>query len=324
MKNFDLIVVGGGPAGLSAAITAQSEGLQTLLIEHKPDGCGGQAGESTAIENFLGFPEGVTGKDLSERAVAQAEKFGTEFLVPAGVINIQKSDGKILVSTDDGTIIPTRTAILALGVSYRLLEAEGVARLVGHGIKYGSPHVTDTYEGGNMIVVGGANSSGQAVVHLCKRPGCMVHMIVRNETLSTNMSSYLIDRINGAKNAMVHYNSQIKEARGSRSLEQIVLSTPEGEQVLEAKDMFISIGGIAKTAWLPEGVVRDSKGFICTGNDISTGYWKQTRPPLFLETSIPGVFAAGDVRHGSIKRVASAVAEGAIAVQNIHGYLALK
>jgi len=324
LNNYDLVVVGGGPAGMSAAITAESEGLQTLLIEREAEGCGGQAGESSAIENYLGFPDGVTGKELSERAVTQARKFGTEFLVPSAVVGIQQSDGKIIITTDDGTMIPTRTVILGVGVQYRLLEADGISRLLGHGIKYGSPHLENSYEKKSVIVVGGANSAGQAVVHLSKHHGCEAHMVVRNETLSTNMSAYLIDRITKSSNINVHFKSQVKEVRGTRTLESVTLSTPSGEEVLECGAMFITIGGIAKTAWLPESIVRDNKGFICTGNDIPTGYWKPNRPPFFLETSLPGVFAVGDVRHGSIKRVSSAVAEGAIAVQNIHGYLTLK
>ena len=323
MKNYDLIVVGGGPAGMSAAITAESEGITTLLIERNSEGCGGQAGESTAIENFFGFPQGITGKELSARGIEQCQKFGTDFLVPARVSNLQPSDGKILVTTEDGTILPARTVILALGVSYRLLEAEGVSRLVGRGVKYGSPQVDKVYHG-NVVVVGGANSAGQAAVYLCKQPGCMVHMVVRNEALSSSMSEYLIERLNKAPNVQIHYNAQVKEAKGGGSLDSIIISTPGGEQALEAESMFISIGGVAKTGWLPEGVVRDEKKLIYTGNDIPTGYWKAARPPFFMETSMPGVFAAGDSRHGSIKRVASAVAEGAIAVQNLHNYFALK
>jgi thioredoxin reductase (NADPH) len=325
MKNYDLIVVGGGPAGMSAAITAQSEGIGTLLIEGESNGCGGQAGESTAIENYLGFPEGLTGVELTERAVEQARKFGAEFLAPTRVVGVAPSDGKILVTTDDGTIIPTRNVILALGVSYRNLEAEGVSRLIGRGVKYGSPTVGDSYEKTCVVVVGGANSSGQAVVYLAKQPNCDVHMVIRNDTMSANMSAYLIERINATPNIKVHYRTQVKEAYGKKKLEGVVLTSPEGDHKVDANRMFITIGGTAKTEWLAgSNVARDPKGYICTGNDIPTGYWKPVRPPFFMETSIPGVFAAGDVRHSSIKRVASAVAEGAIAVQNIHGYLALK
>ncbi|MFZ2150342.1 MAG: NAD(P)/FAD-dependent oxidoreductase [Minisyncoccia bacterium] len=311
---------------MSAAITAESEGLTTLIVERSTDGCGGQAAESTSIENFLGFPAGVTGKELADRAISQCEKFGTVFMVPARVSNVQQSDGKLLVTTEDGTIIPTRTVILALGVSYRPLEVEGVARLIGRGVKYGSPKVDESYEG-DVVVVGGANSAGQAVIFLCKQKGCRVHMVVRNEALSSTMSAYLIERIKAASNIVMHYNSQVKEAHGDPRLESVVITSPTGNEVVNAKEMFISIGSVAKTKWLPDGIALDERGQIYTGNDVPTGHWRLTqlpRPPFFMETSMPGVFAAGDVRHGSIKRIASAVAEGAMAVQNIHGYLALK
>ncbi len=321
MNNYDLIVIGGGPAGMSAAITAQSEGLSTLLIEKDETGCGGQAGESSAIENYFGFPEGINGLELSQRGVDQARKFGTEFLVPSRVARLEQSDGKILVTTEDGNIYPARTVILALGVAYRRLDADGIGAYLGNGVKYGSPSLGQSFEGKRVVVVGGANSAGQAVVHLCRQAGCEVHMVVRNETLSSNMSAYLIDRIKKAP-VNSHYLSKVKRVGGASKLEEIVISTPEGDKTISTDEMFIMIGAEPKTFWLEKTVARDEKFFLYTGNDIPTGWWKLQRPPLSMESSMAGVFVAGDVRHGSIRRVASAVAEGAMAVQNIHGYLA--
>ncbi len=321
MDNYDVVIVGRGPAGLGAAITAESEGLKTLLIEREKDGCGGQASESSAIENYFGFPEGLTGAELASRGIAQALKFGTEFLGPCNIVSLKQSDGRVLVTADDGTVIPSKTVILALGATHRRLDdVPGIAHLLGKGVKYGSPPLTHPFEGA-AVVIGGANSAGQAVLHLSKQPGCDVHMLIKKSDLSASMSAYLIDRIKKSK-IRIHYNCQIREAVGNGKLEKILVLKPEGESQIICQHLFICIGEVTNTEWMAGILSRDEKGFVCTGNDIPTGWWNlASRSPLFLETSIPGVFAAGDVRHSSIKRLASASAEGTIAVQNILSYL---
>jgi thioredoxin reductase (NADPH) len=321
---YDLVVVGAGPAGLAAAVYGASEGLKTLVIE--PDAPGGQAGSSSRIENYLGFPSGVTGSELGRRAHTQASRFGAEFLVQRATG--LRLDGQYrFVKLGDGREVSSHSVLLSPGVQYRKLDVPGADRLTGVGIYYGAALVeAASCKGEDVFIVGGANSAGQAALHFAKYARS-VTMLVRGDGLSVTMSKYLIDEIGITSNIGVETRTQVIEASGGERLECLKLRGPGGERVVQASSLFVFIGAAPVTAWLPDGVLRDEKGFVLAGPDLRVNggwpeVWKEPREPFLLESSVPGVFVAGDVRHGSVKRVASAVGEGSIAVQLVHQYLA--
>lgn len=321
---YDLVVVGAGPAGLGAAVYAASEGLSTLILE--PEAPGGQAGSSSRIENYLGFPSGITGADLARRAHVQATRFGAEFLTQRAT-GIRVENEYRFVQMADGREVSCRVCLLSLGVRYRKLDAPGIAELTGKGVYYGAALVeARSCSGEEVYVVGGANSAGQAAMHFSKFAR-RVTMLVRTSSLEQSMSKYLIDQIAGTSNIVVETHTEVLEACGAGRLEGLKLRTAAGEEIRPASALFIFIGAAPQTEWLPGAILRDANGFVLTGSEMrmqatGSGLWKEDREPYLLETSIPGIFAAGDVRHGSVKRAATAVGEGAIAVQFMHQYLA--
>ncbi|GAA0947983.1 response regulator [Actinocorallia libanotica] len=322
---YDLIVVGGGPAGLGAAVYGASEGLRTLLVERQATG--GQAGQSSRIENYLGFPDGVSGAQLTDRARRQAVKFGTEILTSCDVVGLRAEGPARVLTFDDGREIAAHTVIIATGVSYRELEAPGVAELTGRGVFYGSAmteaaHCTDE----DVYLVGGANSAGQAAVYFA-RYAPSVTLLVRGESLEASMSHYLIEQLRALDNVHVRLRTQVGEAFGDQGLQGLRLTGAEGGgEEVPAGHLFVFIGARPHTDWLEGVVERDEHGFIRTGADLVTdgrrpAGWLPDRDPWLLESSLPGVFVAGDVRADSVKRVASAVGEGAMAVTLVHRYL---
>jgi thioredoxin reductase (NADPH) len=320
--HYDLVVVGAGPAGLGAAVYASSEGLRTLVMER--EAVGGQAGTTSVIRNYLGFPRGVGGADLTGRALQQASQFGAEFVYARSAQKLRSEGPDRVLTLADGTDVATRAVVIATGVRYRRLGAAGLDRLVGAGVFYGAA-VTEApaMSGQHVYVVGGANSAGQAAVHLAKY-AASVTLVVRSGTLAAGMSDYLVKEIATAKNVTVRLSTEVVGVHGAGQLEELSLRTL-GQHVerVPAAALFILIGAEPHTDWA-EAVERDERGFLLTGSDIPAGgsrAWPLERAPMLLETSMPGVFAAGDVRHGSIKRVASAVGEGAVTVQLIHSYL---
>jgi thioredoxin reductase (NADPH) len=321
---YDITVVGAGPAGLAAAVYGASEGLKTLIIE--PEAPGGQAGSTSRIENYLGFPAGVTGADLGRRAHMQASRFGAEFLTQraAGL----RIDGQYrFVQLADGREVSSHVVLLAPGVQYRRLAIPGADQLTGCGIYYGAALVeAASCKDEEVYVVGGANSAGQAALHFSKFARG-VTMLVRGPGLTSSMSKYLIDEIERTSNIVVAASTQVVKADGDGHLESLCLSGPNGEYRVQASSLFVFIGAQPGVEWLPPSILRDEKGFVLAGPDLRRDgkmpeSWREAREPFLLETSVPGVFVAGDVRHGSIKRVASAVGEGSIAVQFAHQYLA--
>jgi thioredoxin reductase (NADPH) len=319
-----MVVVGAGPAGLAAAVYGASEGLRTVVIE--PVAPGGQAGSSSRIENYLGFPSGVTGADLGRRAHTQATRFGAEFVTQRATG--LRIDGQYrFVQLADGREVSSHVVLLAPGVQYRKLGIPGSDRLTGRGIYYGAALVEAVAcKDEDVFVVGGANSAGQAALHFAKL-ACKVTMLVRGEGLSATMSKYLIDEIERTSNIVVEPRTQVLEAVGEERLEALQLSGPKGEFQVPATSLFVFIGAAPGTGWLPPSILKDEKGFLLAGPDLMKDgklpeVWKEEREPFLLESSVPGVFVAGDVRHGSVKRVASAVGEGSIAVQFVHQYLA--
>ena len=321
---YDLVVVGGGPAGLAAAVYGTSEGLHTLVVE--PDAPGGQAGSSSKIENYLGFPSGLSGADLARRAYAQASRFKAEFLTQC-VTGIRAQNQYTIVRTGDGREVSCRVCLIATGVNYRRLEAPGIDQFTGKGVYYGAALVeARSCADENVFIIGGANSAGQAAMHFSKYAG-QVTMLVRAESLEKSMSKYLIDQITQTSNIRVETRSQVVEAMGETRLECVKIRNSDREEVRAASGLFIFIGAAPVTDWLPGEIMRDPNGFILSGPDLKVEsklprVWREEREPFLLETSMPGVFVAGDVRHGSVKRVASAVGEGSIAVQFMHQYLA--
>jgi thioredoxin reductase (NADPH) len=323
---YDLIVIGGGPAGLGAAVYGASEGLRTVLVERTATG--GQAGQSSRIENYLGFPDGVSGAQLTDRARRQAAKFGAEVLTTRNVVALDVCGSARRVSFEDGSSIDAHTVILATGVTYRQLAAPGLAELTGRGVYYGSA-LTEASAclGQDIYVVGGANSAGQAAVYL-GRHAKSVTILVRGPSLEASMSYYLIKQIEDVPNISVRTCTEVTEATGEDHLESLTLrNTATGEtETVDAQLLFLFIGAAPLTDWLDGVVVRDSRGFVVSGPDLSVGGerprgWELDRMPYHLETSIPGVFVAGDARAESAKRVASAVGEGALAVMLVHRYL---
>ena len=324
---YDLVIVGGGPAGLAAAVYGASEGLATVLVEREAPG--GQAGTSSRIENYLGFPSGLTGGDLARRAVAQARRFGVEILAPQEVGGLRVADPYRYVTLGDGSELASHAVLLATGVQYRTLDVPGVDKLTGAGVYYGAA-LTEALScaGDDVYIVGGANSAGQAAVYFARYARHVV-MLVRGDGLAASMSRYLIEEIAEQPNITVRAHSQVVEACGDASLEWLVIAdSATGErETVPARALFIFIGALPRTEWLLGTVQRDAQGFILSGPDLKRDDkgripgWTLDRDPFLLETSVPGVFVAGDVRHRSIKRVASGVGEGSIAVQFIHQYL---
>jgi len=322
---YDLCIVGAGPAGLAAAVYAASEGLSTVVVER--EGPGGQASQSAAIENYLGFPRGLTGSDLTHRAVAQASRFGAEMVLARSVVGFESRGPVRAVLFDGSGEIEARALLVATGVSYRRLPVEGLDQLNGCGVYYGAAASdASQVQGDEVYVVGAANSAGQAVINLARFAKRVV-LVVRGPNLEASMSSYLIERINAAENIEVRCNSQVVACRGDGHLEALTLHDSESGQSDEVATswLFVFIGASPHTEWLGADVLRDDKGFVITGQDLlaaDSRRWLLDRPPFPLETSVPGVFAAGDVRLDSMKRVASAVGEGAMSVYLVHRYLA--
>lgn len=323
---YDLIIVGGGPAGLAAAVYGASEGLKTVMIEREAPG--GQAGTSSRIENYLGFPVGLSGSDLARRAVTQARRFGVEILTPQEVTGIRVEDPYRFVTLGDGGEISCHALILGLGVSWRRLNVPGLERLTGAGVYYGAAQTEAlSCQGEDVYIIGGANSAGQAAMYFSKYAR-KVTMLVRGDSLAKSMSQYLIEQIAETPNIEVQVHSSVIEAKGETSLEAITIANAiTGEtQTVPATSLFIFIGAQPRTDWLDGVVERDDRGFILTGQDLKhEGHrpkgWTLERDPYLLETNIPGIFAVGDVRHNSVKRVASGVGEGSICVQFVHQYL---
>jgi thioredoxin reductase (NADPH) len=325
---YDLVAVGAGPAGLAAAVYGASEGLRTILLDrHSP---GGQAGSSSRIENYLGFPAGVSGSELTRRALAQAQRLGSEFLAPLEVTGVTVDGGYKHLALSDGRELITRTMLVATGMAYREHPAPGVAEHTGAGVYYGAATTeAPAFRGRRVIVVGGGNSAGQGAMHLA-RYAEQVQIVIRREGLQDTMSRYLIDQLGKTPNIRVRPRTELAGVDGEGHVERVTLrSLDDGSCRTEDTDaVFVFIGTRPRTEWLPAGVLRDAKGFVLTGRDLmaSEAYpriWKEKREPLPLETSVPGIFAAGDVRAGALNRVASAVGEGSMVVRLAHEYLAL-
>ncbi|GII56656.1 fused response regulator/thioredoxin-disulfide reductase [Planotetraspora thailandica] len=323
---YDVAVVGAGPAGLGAAVYGASEGLRTVLVEQRATG--GQAGQSSRIENYLGFPQGVSGAQLTDRARRQALRFGAELLTTREVVSLECGGTSRLLRFGDGSAIVAHTVVLATGVSYRRLDAPGLAELTGRGVFYGSASTeAPSCKGEEIYIVGGANSAGQAAVYFAGYAE-RVHILIRGDDLSRSMSRYLIDQIEKVPNIEVHPRTVVVEGHGADHLERLTVcdSRTGNTRTVETSWLFVFIGAEPRTDWLGDEVARDRHGFVLTGPDLlAEGRrprgWTLPRDPYHLESSIPGVFAAGDVRADSVKRVASAVGEGAMAVSLIHRYL---
>ncbi len=324
---YDLIICGSGPAGLSAAINAASEGLSVVVLEAKT--CfGGQAGTSTLIENYLGFIDGVSGRELTNIALAQASKFGVEFKAPFLANKLVKSGKCWNVVSDDNEVVEAKAVLIAIGINYKALAATNVARFVGCGVSYGSPSLSEDYSGKSISIVGGANSAGQAALYLAKCKECHVNLIVRGAGLEDKMSTYLIQRINKTENIQLLTHTTVEKAIGHSHLEQLVVNTDGNSGEIDTDRLFVLIGAKPKTSWLADTLSLDEGGFILTGNDVAEnlirgGAYTQSDLPVIpnLTTSQDGVFAVGDVRSGSVKRVAAGIGEGSMVVNEIHKYL---
>ena len=322
---YDLIIVGAGPAGLAAAVYGASEGLRTILIEREAPG--GQAGTSSRIENYLGFPQGISGSELARRAVTQARRFGVEVLAPQEVTGVRVDGPYRIVTLADGSSISCHALLIATGVSYRKLDVPGIEQLTGAGVYYGAAMVEAmACEGEDVYMVGGANLAGQAAMYFARYAGKVV-MLVRGDSLASSMSHYLIDQIAATPNIEVRTNTRVVEVHGGTSLQALTLAdvrTGTTERV-PATSLFIFIGAQPRTDWLAGVVERDANGFIIAGPDLVRDGRRPRgfeHDPFLLETSVPGIFVAGDVRSSSVKRVASSVGEGSIAIQFVHRYLA--
>ena len=325
---YDLVVVGAGPAGLAAAVYGASEGLRTILLDrHSP---GGQAGTSSRIENYLGFPAGVSGSELTRRAIMQAQRLGAEFLAPLEVTGVSIGGGYKRLALSDGRELVTRAMLAATGMFYREHPAPGVAEHAGAGVYYGAATTeAPAFRGRRVFVVGGGNSAGQGAMHLA-RYAEDVQIVVRREGLQETMSQYLIEQIEKTWNIHLRARTEIAGVEGAGHVERVTLrSLDDGScRTEEADAVFVFIGTRPRSDWLPAGVLRDAKGFVLTGRDLMAAEaypktWKEQREPFPLETSVAGVFAAGDVRAGAMNRVASAVGEGSMVVRLAHEYLAL-
>jgi thioredoxin reductase (NADPH) len=322
-RQFDVVIVGAGPAGLAAAVYASSEGLRALVVER--ESIGGQAGSSARIRNYLGFARGVSGAELAQRAYQQAWVFGTTFLLMRDVTGLRTDGVDHVLAISDGSEVRSRSVILAMGVAYRRLDIPALERLTGVGVFYGSsPSEAQRFTGGQVYVVGGGNSAGQAAVHL-SRYAKRVTLVVRSATLASSMSQYLRDEIDAVPCIDVRLSTEVVDGAGEGRLEQLTLRSAGTTTSVPADALFLLIGARPHTAWLPPDVARDGPGYVVTGPPVAderaATRWALERPPLVFETSVPGVFAVGDVRAQSVKRVASAVGEGSVVIQQLHQYL---
>ncbi|HUO36044.1 MAG TPA: FAD-dependent oxidoreductase [Candidatus Acidoferrum sp.] len=323
---YDLAIIGGGPAGLAAAVYGASEGLKTVMIEREAPG--GQAGMSSRIENYLGFPTGLSGGDLARRAVVQSQRFGVEILSPQEAVGVRTEGSYRIIKLADGCELSCHALLVATGVQWRRLDAPGIDKLQGAGVYYGGGATEAlSCKGEKVYVVGGANSAGQAALNFAKYAERVV-ILVRGDGLAATMSQYLIDQIQQTPNIQTWTHASVAEAHGDKRLEELSVLCTDTNKVerVPASSMFIFIGALPRTEWLSGIIERDDRGFILTGPDLVRDGerpkgWSLERDPFLLETNIPGVFAVGDVRHGSVKRVASGVGEGSVAVQFIHQYL---
>ena len=328
LPGYDVTIVGAGPAGLAAAVYAASEGLQTVVIE--PEAVGGQAGTSSMIRNYLGFPRGVSGQELAARAADQAVQFGAQIVYTQSVTGLRAEGRDRIVTLSDGTEITSRTVVVATGVAYNRLAIPALERLVGKGVFYGAVSEARAMRGEEVFVVGAGNSAGQAALHLAEY-AAQVTILVRGDSLADSMSAYLIDELAATANIKIQVSTTVEDGRGQHRLERLVLKDQATGQVetVRAAALFVLIGAAPRTDWLDGTLQRDDHGYILTCRDLAPGYeplselWpRQDRPPFPLETSLPGIFAVGDVRHNSVKRVASAVGAGALAISSAHVYLA--
>ena len=324
---YDVVIIGAGPAGLAAAVYGASEGLKTLMVEKRAPG--GQAGTSSRIENYLGFPNGLSGADLSRRAISQARRLGAEFLSPLEVTDIHLQDNYKILTLSDGSEVKTQSLIIATGVNYRKLEAESIHDFTGAGVYYGAATTeANACSDKEVYIVGGGNSAGQGAMYLSNFAR-NVYILIRKKDLSSSMSQYLIDQIERTENIHVMGGTQVIATNGETYLEQITIKNIDNEEIkaVDAAALFIFIGNKPITDWITLDMIKNDKGFIETGRDLNRyknfkKVWKLEREPFLLETCIPGIFAAGDVRAGAMNRVASAVGEGAMAIKFVHEYLA--
>jgi len=324
--SYDVTVIGAGPAGLAAAVYGASEGLSTLVLE--PEAIGGQAGTSSLIRNYLGFPTGVSGGDLAVRAYTQAWNFGAEYVYGNPATGLRPEGSELVVTVADGSEVRSRAVVIATGMAYRRLGIPALDALTGAGVFYGAAaSEARAMKGSEVFVVGGANSAGQAAVHLA-RYAAQVTVLVRGRPLADSMSEYLIRAIESAPNIAVRYGVAVTGGTGQSRLEGLTLTDLESgaAETVNAVALFVLIGAEPRTQWLPDAVRRDQSGFVVTGTDLLQGgqpdeQWPLRRLPMFLESSLPGVFAVGDVRHGSVKRVAAAVGEGSITIRLVHDHL---
>ena len=319
---YDVVVIGAGPAGLAAGVYGASEGLRTLVVES--DAPGGQAGSSSRIENYLGFPDGLSGEELGKRSYLQARRLGAEFMTQK--VCAMRSDGPYhLLTMADGREVSCLVCIIATGVSYCMLDVPGAQAFSGAGLYYGAAQTEAiSCQNSEVFLIGGANSAGQAAMYF-SRYAQRVNMLVRADSLEKSMSKYLIDQIEQTPSISVLTRTEVVRVEGDGHLERLTMRSPAGEQTVDATDLFVFIGAAPKTHWLPKELARDSKGFVLAGPDLmarAPASWPLQRQPYLLETSIPGIFVAGDVRFNSVKRCASAVGDGSIAIQFVHQYLA--
>jgi thioredoxin reductase (NADPH) len=318
------VIIGGGPAGLAAAVYGASEGLRTLVVEREAPG--GQAGTSSRIENYLGFPGGVSGDELARRALMQAKRLGAEILVTRSITRIDPASRELSLDSPDGNErIRARTVVFATGVAWRRLAIEGVDRLIGKGVYYGAARSeTVVAQGLDIHLIGAGNSAGQAALHFANHAR-KVTVLVRGGSLERSMSHYLVEQVRARSNIEVRLHAEVSAVQGDTQLTSIDIRDARTSEVSrhDCGGLFVFIGATAETEWLPAEVARDPNGYVLTGNDVvRAGRWRQDRDPYLLESSVPGMFACGDVRWGSVKRVAAAVGEGSMAIALIHQYLA--
>jgi thioredoxin reductase (NADPH) len=325
-RTVDLVIVGGGPAGLSAAVNAAYEGIDTLVLDGK-NRFGGQAGQATWIENYAGFQDGITGYDLTNQMLDQGVRLGARYQAPLEASRITLLDDGTFEIKDHPDSIVGHSVLLACGVDYRRHNAPNLAVFLGRGVTYGTPHKSAVYENQRLVVVGGANSAGQAALSLSRMTGCEIDLLVRGDDLRAKMSASVAEKIEDHDNIIVHLETEIIEARGEHGrLTEVVVKTPADEYPMPADEVFLLIGATPRTDWLPDEVAKDELGFVCAGRQLDQPLRDRFeeecgRAPMDRETSVPGLFVVGDVRSGSVKRVASATGDGSIVVPEIYHHI---